>query len=75
ADNNMPLTTDVAPLVFDHFDCQAFDANTAARRLFGDLAAVNVLMLGFAFQRGFFRSANMRCVGRLNSMGWRSKRT
>ena len=48
----MPLTTDVAPLVFDHFDCQAFDANTAARRLFGDLAAVNVPMLGFAFQRG-----------------------
>ena len=35
-------TTDVAPLVFDHFDCQAFDANTAARRLFGDLAAVGM---------------------------------
>ena len=53
ANNNMPLITDVAPITFAQFDHQGFDANAVAQRLFGDLAAVNMLMLGFAFQRGW----------------------
>ena len=53
ADNDMPLVTDVAPLAFERFCYQRFDANAAARQLFGDSAMVNMLVLGFAFQHGW----------------------
>lgn len=52
ADNDMPIVTDVAAIAFGSSQLQSFDANAAAEQLFGDLAAVNLLVLGFAFQKG-----------------------